>query len=139
MYICLIERWLRGLERHDIPVPVSPRGSQVIYIFSQEIKDVGMGLCIFIITFILPCLCTIPTSLSFSFYFFGQLHCEVNTILIKCNHTVLTVESSWQTHTGSLDPRSLAAYNTGFNLPYGEFGTSSKLIHILGCNMFTTS
>ena len=36
------------------------------YIFSQRSKDVGMGLCILTITFILPCLCTfwhiIPTS-----------------------------------------------------------------------------
>ena len=27
------------------------------YIFSQKSKDVGIGLCIFTITFILPCLC----------------------------------------------------------------------------------
>ena len=37
------------------------------YIFSQKSKDVGIGLCIFTITFILPCSCTfwhaIPTSL----------------------------------------------------------------------------
>ena len=47
------------------------------YIFSQRSKDVGIGLCIFTITFILPCLCTfwhaIPTSLfifnDFSFLF----------------------------------------------------------------------
>ena len=66
------------------------------YIFSQRSKDVGTGLCILTITFILPCLCTfwhtIPTSpfifndFSFLFlYFFGQLHCEVKNILIKCN------------------------------------------------------
>ena len=39
------------------------------YIFSQKSKDVGIGLCIFTITFILPCLYTfwhaIPTSLHF--------------------------------------------------------------------------
>ena len=28
------------------------------YIISQKSKDVGTGLCIFTITFILPCLCT---------------------------------------------------------------------------------
>ena len=28
------------------------------YIFSQKSKDVGKGLCIITITFILPCLCT---------------------------------------------------------------------------------
>ena len=47
------------------------------YIFSQKSKDVGIGLCIFTITLILPCLCTfwhgIPTSLfifnGFSFLF----------------------------------------------------------------------
>ena len=66
------------------------------YIFSQRSKDVGTGLCILTITFILPCLCTfwhaIPTSpfifndFSFLFlYFFGHLHCEVKNILIKCN------------------------------------------------------
>jgi len=50
------------------------------YIFSQKSKDVGIGLCIFTITSILPCSCTfwhaIPTSLfifdDFSFLF---LHC----------------------------------------------------------------
>ena len=47
------------------------------YIFSQKSKDVGTRLCMFTITFILPCLCTfwhaIPTSLfifnDFSFLF----------------------------------------------------------------------
>ena len=52
------------------------------YIFSQKVKDIGMGLCIFIITFILPCLCTfwhaIPTShfifndFSFLYYFLSH-------------------------------------------------------------------
>ena len=66
------------------------------YIFSQRSKDVGTGLCILTITFILPCLCTfwhaIPTSpfifndFSFLFlYFSGHLHCKVKNILIKCN------------------------------------------------------
>ena len=46
------------------------------YIFSQKSKDVGIGFCIFTITFILPCFCTFwhatPTSL-FLFFLVSAL------------------------------------------------------------------
>ena len=107
------------------------------YIFSQKNKDVGTGLCIFTITFTLPCLCTfwhtIPTSFLMiflscfcTFWQCSHLRCEINTTLLVTTlylKTVLTgeyvsncsVSPSMQPHAGSLDPRSLVAYNTGFN------------------------
>ena len=48
-----------------------------LHLFTKS-KDVGIGLCIFTITFILPCLCTfwhaIPTSLHFNDFSFLFLH-----------------------------------------------------------------
>jgi len=41
------------------------------YIFSKKSKDVGIGLCIFTITFILPCLCTVYFLACHSYISFG--------------------------------------------------------------------
>jgi len=56
-------------EQDRIEVMVKIQSLIHSYIFSQNSKDVGIGLCIFTITSILSCLCTfwhaIPTSLHF--------------------------------------------------------------------------
>ena len=42
------------------------------YIFSQKSKDVGIGLCIFTITFILPCLCPFWHAILTSLFIFND-------------------------------------------------------------------
>ena len=56
------------------------------YIFLQKNKDVEMGLCIFTITFILPCLHTFWHTIPTSFFIFNDLVSALFLVMFAVLH-----------------------------------------------------